>query len=68
MNIELLENDGDKAPIKLGVLYNMTIIPRIKEKLAYKGKIYIVKDAIWHLDDTNINISLRMNRKSLLKI
>jgi|LakMenEpi03Aug12_release.lakeMendotaPanAssembly.Ray.scaffolds.fasta_scaffold498171_2 hypothetical protein len=58
MNITLLENDGDNDPIELGVLHNFTIIPRIKEKLSYKDKIYEVEDLIWHTDHNDICVTL----------
>jgi hypothetical protein len=59
MNITLLENNnnGDDC-LQLGVLHNMTIIPRIKEELAYKGKIYIVENILWHTDDNDISVTL----------
>jgi hypothetical protein len=58
MNIELLQNDGDNDPIELGVLYNFTVFPRVKEKIAYNDKIYEVEDLIWHTDDNKISVTL----------
>lgn len=59
MDITLLENDAaGNDPIELGVLHNMTVIPRVGEEIAYKGRIYVVESILWHTDDNDISVTL----------